>query len=89
MRAIMDLNKIPQLHKLALVRIYKEYLSACQKHPPFQNPHGGYAKIKEELEETWDMIKATNLPDSSENREAMKSEVVAVGATAMRFMIDL
>lgn len=86
---IENLNEIPTIHKIALIRIYEEYLEACKQHPNFNSPHEAYAVIFEELDEVWDMIKGTRLPYSNQNRDSMKNEVVAVGAMALRFMIDL
>ncbi len=84
---MLDLNKIPTQDRIVLTRIYDEYLSACKQHKPFHSPHEAYAVIQEELQETWHLIMNDHKPWAG--REAMKNEVVAVGAMAMRFMIDL
>lgn len=60
--------------------VKKELVRARTKFPPYNSPHEGYAVIKEELDETWDDIKA--------NRDASK-EAAQVAATAIRFIIDL
>lgn len=69
----------------ALRLIEVEYVrNARIKHPqPFVSPHEGWAIIKEELDEVWDLIKSDKLP------EEIRDEVKQVGATALRFLIDL
>lgn len=84
---MLDLNQIPTQDRIVLTRIYEEYIAACCKHPPFNSPHEGYAIITEELQEVWHLIVNHEKPWSGP--ENMKNEVVAVGAMAMRFMIDL
>lgn len=44
--------------------------------------HEGYAIIKEELDETWDVIKKHS------GESTVKSEIQAVGAMVIRFMVD-
>lgn len=82
-----DLNKIPQNHRTALIMIYEEYLDAEKKHKPFNSPHEAYAIIQEELEECWHLIK--NDEKAWAGRDAMKYEIKAVGAMALRFILDL
>ena len=82
-----DLNTIPAQDKINLTLIYEEYLAAKKQHKPFNSPHEAYAVIMEELEECWHLIK--NDEKSWAGRDAMKYEIKAVGAMALRFMIDL
>jgi hypothetical protein len=82
-----DLNRIPNNEKIALTQIYEEYLAAKKKYPPFNSPHEAYGVILEELEETWHLIK--NDEKAWAGRDAMKYEIKAVGAMALRFMVDL
>lgn len=83
----MDLNKIPNQDRIALTLIYEEYLAAKKQHAPFHTPHEAYAVILEELEETWHLIK--NDEKAWAGRDAMKYEIKAVGAMALRFILDL
>ena len=82
-----DLNKIPTNERIVLTRIYEEYLAALKQHKPFNSPHEAYAVILEELQETWHLI--MNDEKAWAGRDAMKNEIVAVGAMAMRFMVEL
>jgi len=82
-----DLNKIPQTERNNLILIYEEYCAAKKKHPAFNSPHEAYAVILEELDEVWKIIKSS--VSRKGNIEAMKYEVKAVGAMALRFMMDL
>ena len=73
--------KLVELAKINnLVR--EELRRAMEKFGPFHSPHEGYAIIKEELEETWDEIKANNLHSSCD-------EAIQVAAMAMRYLFDL
>ena len=84
---MINLNLIPEIDRRNLLLIYEEYLAAKKQHKPFNSPHEAYAVILEELQETWHLIINDHKPWAG--REAMKKEVVAVGAMALRFMIDL
>lgn len=66
---------------LVLCDIVDEFAKATKKHNPMHSGHEGYSVILEELEEAWDEIKA----DSGE----AGSEIVQVGAMAVRYLCDL
>lgn len=68
--------------KKELRKIGCEYLRASMKFPRFNNPHEGFAVIKEELDELWDAIKANS------SKEILEGEAKQVGAMALRFLID-
>jgi len=70
----------------AMAKILKEVLYAQEKFPPFTSGHEGYAIIKEELDELWDVIKSVK--DSRICNETMIKEAIQVGAMAVRFLID-
>lgn len=81
----------------AILEIFEEYLRACEQYPPIQTPHEGYGIILEELGEVWDVIigevwdvikRYAGRPANVE-RENMRYEMKAVGAMALRFMLDL
>lgn len=82
-----DLSKIPEREKLALIRIYEEYQAACKKFGPFKSPHEAYAVILEELNEFWHLVQ--NHDKAWAGRDNMKSEIQAVGAMALRFILDM
>jgi len=89
-----EFNKIPENEKNAIAMIYLEYLSAKKRYPkPFNNPHEAYAVILEELDETWGFIKNHSKPGGDKRPcssiEQMKTEIQAVGAMVLRFIIEL
>lgn len=67
--------------------IIKELDSAMNKHPSFNSRHEGYAILKEELDEVWDLIKI-NHTKNPECREEMRKEAIQVAAMAIRFIYD-
>jgi hypothetical protein len=72
--------------KRILTEILTEYELASSKYPQFHSTHEGYAVIKEELDELWDMAKANKgLSGNSE----MRKEAIQIAAMAMRFIKDL
>jgi hypothetical protein len=72
--------------KQMMTAILTEYESASSKYPPFNSTHEGYAVIKEEIDELWDMVKTNKgLLGNSE----MKKEAIQIAAMAMRFIKDL
>lgn len=73
----------------AILEIFEEYLRACEQYPPIQTPHEGYGIILEELGEVWDVIKRHVGRPANVERENMRYEMKAVGAMALRFMLDL
>jgi len=69
--------------------IVEEYLRAIDKFKPFNSHHEGYAVIKEELDELWDVIKnKKNYSTLEELREALREEATQVAAMALRFLVD-
>lgn len=54
---------------------------ATDKFGPMASPHEGYAVILEELDETWDEIKANDT-------KKMTKEAIQLAAMAIRFLID-
>ena len=66
--------------------IEKEVESARSKYPSLNSNHEGYAVIKEEVDELWDLIKASKLCVAD---EGMKKECIQIAAMAIRFIEDL
>ena len=62
--------------------VLKELERAQKKFSSFNNPHEGYAVIKEELDELWDDVKQNNTGHACK-------EAIQVAAMAMRFIFDL
>jgi len=71
----------------ALIRIGEEYLRAKEKFNKFNSAHEAYAVILEELNEFWHLVQ--NHDKEWAGPENMKAEIQAVGAMAMRFIIDM
>ena len=66
--------------------IEAELDEAKAKYMGFNSNHEGYAVILEELDELWDIIKASKLT-SADGR--MKKECIQIAAMAIRFIEDL
>lgn len=67
----------------ALILISDEYDHACSQFPPFHSPHEGYAILKEEVDELWEVIKCKGT-----NGRVLEKEAKQVGAMALRFLVD-
>jgi len=71
---------------IILFTVEEEYLQASKKYPKFNSTHEGYAVIKEEVDELWDLVKANKgLKGNSE----LKKEAIQIAAMAIRFIEDL
>jgi hypothetical protein len=73
------------LHNL-LRAIETEYNTASSKYPAFHSTHEGYAVLKEEVDELWDMVKANK---GIMGDDAMKREAIQIASMALRFINDL
>jgi len=81
--ANQNIEKLDQKEFLMLVKILQEYQNAKRKHHCLKSRHEGYAVILEELDETWEVIK------KGAGESTVLSEIQAVGAMVLRFMVDL
>ena len=64
--------------------ILNEYSLAATRFPPFHSAYEGFAIIKEELDELWDIVRTSgSTPDD------WALEAIQVGAMALRFLVDL
>lgn len=70
----------------ATTLVIDECSMAMSKHSPFASAHEGYAVLKEEVDELWDVIKRK--PDST-RKDEMRAEAIQVAAMALRFLIDV
>jgi hypothetical protein len=65
-----------------------EHSKAINKFSKFNSSHEGYAVIKEELDELWDIIKCKNYyPECAQ--DDMKKECIQIAAMALRFIKDI
>lgn len=71
----------------AMSKITVEYLRAASKFPSFNSAHEGWAVIKEELDELWEVVRENQA--TLGRNERLKKEAIQVAAMAMRFVIDL
>lgn len=62
----------------------QECLDATKNFGPFASAHEGYAIMLEEMNELWDAIKS-----KKSTPEEIKSEVIQIGAMAIRFLVDI
>lgn len=61
-----------------------ELAKAETKFPPFNSAHEGWAIIKEELDELWEVVKLKQ--DTPNREEALQKEAIQVAAMAIRFV---
>jgi hypothetical protein len=64
-----------------------ELKSAQAKFPPFHSAHEGYAVIKEELDELWEVVREKQSNPGREDR--LRKEATQVAAMALRFLYDM
>ena len=64
-----------------------EYVMARRKYKPFNSTHEGWAVIQEEVDELWDMIKASKKTRIDNPR--MVNECIQIAAMAYAFVKDL
>lgn len=74
----------------ALKLVADEYKMAERKFPEFRSPHEGYAIMKEEVDELWDVIKNNQCayhlyPNPAQELE----EATQIAAMAIRYLVDL
>ena len=75
------------VHADILREVQCELQKAQAKFPPFHSAHEGWAILKEELDELWDIIRINqSIP---ERAALMHREAIQVAAMALRFLIDL
>lgn len=66
--------------------VLQELERAREKNSAMNSPHEGWAVIREEEEELWDLVKA--YPRRASIKD-MRSEVIQIAAMAIRFVIDV
>jgi len=60
-----------------------EYEVARAKFPAFHSAHEGFAVIKEEVDELWDLVRKDG------DGENMEEEAVQIGAMAIAFIVEV
>jgi len=63
-----------------------EYVSARSKYSKFHSSHEGFAVIKEEVDELWELVKQNKGIYSSPK---MQKECIQIAAMALAFILDL
>lgn len=74
------------LHADKALEFYFEYTNARRKFPPMASAHEGYAVIKEEFDELWEIIKQKQ---SERNYSDLRKETIQLGAMALAFLIEI
>lgn len=64
--------------------VLAELARARAKFGPMRGPHEGWAILREEVDELWDLVKS-----KKPTPEAMAAEAVQVGAMALKFLEDV
>jgi uncharacterized membrane protein YgaE (UPF0421/DUF939 family) len=72
--------------KNILLEVENELELAKQKYHSFHSNHEGYAVLKEEVDELWDLIKQSKLVYADDR---MRKECIQIAAMAIRFIEDL
>lgn len=70
--------------KDAMLKVEYELKDARRTFPSFNSYHEGYAVIKEELDELWEVIKSKD-----RNAVDIEEEAKQIAAMGIRFMCDL
>jgi hypothetical protein len=74
-------------HFAIACQVEDELAKAQRKFPPFNSAHEGWAIIKEELDELWEVVRQNQATPG--RAERLKQEAIQVAAMAMRFIHDL
>ena len=83
---IMSANIDEEKLKIILGEIEEEFRRASKLHAKMNTPHEGYAILKEEVDELWDIVKRKELFRG--RNDQLHAECIQVGAMAMRFLHD-
>ncbi len=66
--------------------IKAELTTAMKRFPPMNSAHEGFAVMKEEVDEVWDIVK---MKQKDRDLTKLRKEAVQVAAMAMRFAIEI
>lgn len=67
-------------------KVEQELRRARNTYQPMHSIHEGYAILREEVDELWDLIKRSK---GMKGTDSMRVEAIQVAAMAMRFIEDL
>lgn len=70
----------------AIADVVKELEKATEKFPPMNSAHEGFAILKEEVDELWEVVRQKA---SERDVAKMRAEAVQVAAMAIRFIGDV
>lgn len=73
-------------HKELLCEVLDELVGAQENFPPFRNLHEGWAKMNEEVDELWDLVR---LKQILRDPDQVREECLQVAAMALRIIFDL
>jgi len=73
------------LKKDAVRAVSAELAKAREQYPPFHSNHEGWAVIKKEVDELWEIVKQE---DPFVLNLKMRKEAIQLAAMALRFLID-
>ena len=68
--------------------VWNEFRSASSKFKRFNSGHEGFAVLKEEVDELWEVVKL-NKAKHPERSDLMRKEATQVAAMALRFLHDV
>ncbi len=81
---------VPEETGRAMDEVLDELDRAVDCFDPFASAHEGYAILKEEVDELWELVKRKgDLLNGTPRHEAMRREACQVAAMAVRFMLDV
>ncbi len=80
-------SKIEPSAKRGLERIYNEYVEGRKKFGKFKSEYEAYGVILEELNEFWHLVQ--NHDKEWAGPDNMKSEIQAVGAMAVAYLVEI
>lgn len=69
------------------LHVREELERALVKFPPFHSAHEGWAIIKEELDELWEVVRLNQ--STAGRNDRLRKECIQVAAMAMRFLLEM
>lgn len=72
----------------AIRLITHEYLLATKRHGKFNSTHEGFAVLKEEVDELWDLVRKGHRYNAMQQEHCFTSEAKQIAAMAIRFIVD-
>lgn len=82
-----SLKKLNPIKDKIVNAVLSELEKAEAKFSPFNSAHEGYAVLKEEVDELWDVVKMQQ--SNPERIPKMRKEAIQVAAMSLRFLLML